>query len=78
MAPISVRSRGVAEPHEHAASADAAARAGRRATMRRVPARSCLGSGGEIGHQLYKELGAGKLNGVDFQSVPADEAQGAG
>src|SRR6266478_6384140 len=40
--------------------------------------RSGLGSGGEIGHQLYKEFGAGKLDCVDFQSVPADEAQGAG
>ena len=37
-----------------------------------------LGSGGEIGHQLYKEFGAGKLDGVDFQSVPTDEAEGAG
>jgi hypothetical protein len=36
------------------------------------------GSGGEIGHQLYKEFGAGKLDCVDFQSVPTDEAQGAG
>src|SRR5258708_39548014 len=35
-------------------------------------------SGGEIGHQLYKEFGAGKLDCVDFQSVPTDEAQGAG
>jgi len=35
-------------------------------------------SGGEIGHQLYKEFGAGKLDCVDFQSVPADEAHGAG
>jgi len=35
-------------------------------------------SGGEIGHQLYNEFGAGKLNGVNFQSAPADEAQGAG
>src|SRR5216683_5835018 len=37
-----------------------------------------LGSGGEIGHQFYDELGAGKLDGVNFQSAPADEAQGAG
>ena len=37
-----------------------------------------LRSGGEIGHQLYKEFGAGKLDCVDFQSVPTDEAQGAG
>ncbi len=35
-------------------------------------------SGGEIGHQLYNKFGAGKLNGVNFQSAPADEAQGAG
>jgi hypothetical protein len=40
--------------------------------------RSGLGSGGEIGHQLYKEFGARKLDGVDFQSVPTDEAQDAG
>ena len=46
----------------------------------RTPSALCasLGSGGEIGHQLYKEFGAGKLDGVDFQSVPTDEAQGAG
>jgi cell filamentation protein len=37
-----------------------------------------LGSGGEIGQQLDDELGAGKLDGVDFQSAPADEAQDAG
>ena len=37
-----------------------------------------LGSGGETGHQLHKEFGAGKLDGVDFQSVPTDEAEGAG
>ena len=37
-----------------------------------------LGSGGEIGYELYDELGAGKLDGVNFQRVPADEAQGAG
>src|SRR5208337_2777920 len=48
-------------------------------TLRRSKARSAgLGSGGEIGHQLYKEFGAGKLDCVDFQSVPADEAQGGG
>jgi hypothetical protein len=35
-------------------------------------------SGGKIGHQLYNKFGAGKLNGVNFQSAPADEAQGAG
>ena len=33
---------------------------------------------GMIGHQLYKEFGASKLDGVDFQSVPTDEAQDAG
>jgi len=37
-----------------------------------------LGSGCEIGQQLYKEFGAGKLDRVDFQSVPTDEAQDAG
>jgi hypothetical protein len=37
-----------------------------------------LGSGGEFGDQLYKEFGATKLDGVDFQSAPADEAQGDG
>src|SRR5208337_5604202 len=42
-------------------------------TLRRSKARSAgLGSGGEIGHQLYKEFGAGKLDCVDFQGVPAD------
>src|SRR5258708_38349899 len=35
-------------------------------------------SGGEIGHQLYREFGAGKLDCVDFQSVPTDEAHVAG
>ena len=34
-----------------------------------------LGSGGEIGYQLYKEFGAGKLDGVNFQGATADEAQ---
>ena len=34
-----------------------------------------LGSSCEIGQQLYKELGTCKLNSVNFQSVPADEAQ---
>jgi hypothetical protein len=29
--------------------------------------RSGLGSGGEIGRQLYKEFGAGKLDGVIFR-----------
>jgi hypothetical protein len=42
------------------------------------PRSAVFGSGGEIGHQLYKEFGAGKLDCVDFQSVPTDEAQGAG
>lgn len=37
-----------------------------------------LGSGGEIGDQLYDQLGAGKLDSINFQSVPADEAQDAG
>jgi hypothetical protein len=40
--------------------------------------RSDLGSGCEIGQQLYKEFRAGKLDCVDFQSVPTDEAQDAG
>ena len=31
-----------------------------------------------MGHQLYNEFGAGKLNGVNFQSAPANEAQGDG
>jgi hypothetical protein len=35
-------------------------------------------SRGEIGYQLYKEFGAGKLDGVDFQSVPTDEAEDVG
>ena len=39
---------------------------------------SSLESDREIGHELYKEFGAGKLDCVDFQSVPADEAQRAG
>jgi hypothetical protein len=39
---------------------------------------SFFGSRGEIGHQLYKELGAGKLDSVYFQSVPTDEAKRAG
>ena len=34
-------------------------------------------SGSEIGHQLDKELGAGELDGIDFQSVPADKTQEA-
>ena len=48
-------------------------------TLRSKQSRSAVfRSGGEIGHQLYKEFGAGKLDCVDFQSVPTDEAQGAG
>jgi hypothetical protein len=34
-------------------------------------------SGREIGQQLDKELGAGKLDSVYFQSVPTDEAKRA-
>ena len=45
---------------------------------RQVALCASLGSGGEIGHQLYKEFRSGKLDGVDFQSVPTDEAEGAG
>jgi hypothetical protein len=39
----------------------------------------CCGfeSGREIGHQLYSEFGDGKLDGVDFQGVPTDEAKRA-
>jgi hypothetical protein len=37
-----------------------------------------LRSGSEIEHQLAKEFGAGKLDGIDFQGVPADETQEAG
>ncbi len=37
--------------------------------------RSGLGSGREIAHQLYNEFGDGKLDSVNFQGVPADEAQ---
>lgn len=47
-------------------------------TLGRQSKRCRFRSGGEIGHQLYKEFGAGKLDCVDFQSVPTDEAQGAG
>ena len=47
-------------------------------TVRSKQSKKCIRSGGEIGHQLYKEFGAGKLDGVDFQSVPTDEAEGAG
>src|SRR5262245_26516594 len=35
-------------------------------------------SGQEVGHQLYKEFRAGKLDSVDFQGVPTDEAKRAG
>ena len=37
-----------------------------------------VGSGGETRHQLYNELGAGKLDSVYFQSIPTDEAKRAG
>ena len=37
-----------------------------------------FGSGGETGDQLYNELGAGKLDGINFQGVPSDEAKSAG
>jgi hypothetical protein len=37
-----------------------------------------LGSAGKIRHQLYNEFRAGKLNGVNFQGVPANEAQDPG
>ena len=50
-------------------------------TLRSKQSKKCrfaVRSGGEIGHQLYKEFGAGKLDCVDFQSVTTDEAQGAG
>src|SRR5271169_4163577 len=42
-----------------------------------IPRSAYDGSGGEIGHQLYYEFGTGKLDGVDFQGVPADEVQHA-
>ena len=35
------------------------------------------GSGSEAGEQLYNQLGAGKLQSVNLQRVPADEAQRA-
>ena len=35
-------------------------------------------SGREIGHQLYKEFRAGKLDSVNFEGVPTDEAKRAG
>ena len=41
----------------------------------RVPV---CGSGREIGNQLYNEFGTGELDGIDFQSVPADKAKGGG
>ena len=31
----------------------------------------------EIGHEFYEELGAGKLDRIDFKRSPADEAQNA-
>ena len=37
-----------------------------------------VGSGGETRHQHYNELGAGKLDSVYLQSIPADEAKRAG
>ena len=37
-----------------------------------------LGSGRESGRQLCDKLGAGKLDSVNFQGVPADKAQQAG
>ena len=37
-----------------------------------------IGSGGEIGHQLYHEFRAGKLDGVNLQGVSADKAQDDG
>ena len=39
--------------------------------------RSGLGSGREVAHQLYNEFGEGKLDSVNFQGVPTDEAQHA-
>jgi hypothetical protein len=43
-----------------------------------VPQLSILALRGEIGQQLDDEFGAGKLDGVNLQSVPADEAQDVG
>ena len=37
-----------------------------------------VGSGGETGHQLYNELGGGKLDSVYFKSIPTNEAKRAG
>jgi len=39
---------------------------------------SSLESDREIGHELYKEFGAGKLDSVNLQGVPPDEAKRAG
>ena len=41
-----------------------------------VPLRYQLGS--KIEHHLGIDFGAGKLNGIDFQGVPADKTQEAG
>ena len=38
---------------------------------------SLIASRGEIGHEHYQELGSGKLDGVNFKRVPANEPQGA-
>ena len=43
-----------------------------------IPTADSVGSGGETRHQLYNELGAGKLDSVYFQSIPTDEAKRAG
>jgi hypothetical protein len=42
-----------------------------------VGSATCSGfeSGREIGQQLYKEFRAGKLDRVNFQGVPTDEAK---
>jgi hypothetical protein len=48
------------------------------ADRRLFPIIASLGLRGEIGDQLYKEFGAGKLDGVNFQRAMADEAQHAG
>ena len=39
---------------------------------------SGLESGREIGHKVYKEFRAGKLDSVYLQGVPTDEAKHAG
>ena len=36
------------------------------------------GSGGEAGQQLYNDFGGSELDGVNFQSMPADESHDAG